>query len=777
MQEDASFLAVSLGALLHDIGKVGQRANRNLEGLSNSSLSLEETLCPKAKAGYSTRLHVLYTNEFCERLATSLPSSLNPSDIANLASFHHQPSGDLDRIIQEADAISAQTERDPGGSKPADFRNVRLHPVAQHISIDKNEDDVSEYVFPLTPYAASSVFPIKETQDDQLGRYREIWEGLFESMSNLKIHNELRYINTLTSILEHYTWAVPSATNAPIRDISLFDHSRATSAVAGCLFLAADSDSPFLLVAGRFGGIQKYIAGSRSSSKGFAKSLRGRSFEVGAFSDLTALSILNDLQLPVTHLFMNAGGQFYLLIPNTDRSHQLLHDSERKIHDHILSKYHGRMRFDIAAVELGKEDIRKQMPQKLRELGFELHKKSLNGPSVLKQSNTWQTGKWILDGFTGTNEDLCRSCSSNKATKSFGDSDELICEVCHKDRNLGSDVVKSRFMPCYFNAPAKYTLPTGEFDLKSDTTEAEKQSDIVVSFDVSTFQRLDVPVFRLLKNNHVPIQPDGTVVEFSEIALKAEGAPYLAYFKADVDNLGFIFSKGLASGGKNQPDRTSMSRIATLSRSLEYFFSGYLANFLKEHFPFTYTVYSGGDDLLLVGPWDRMLDLAAELRSAFRQYTCGNKSWGISAGITFSRPSTPISHCLTEANRYLEMSKSKPGKDSVTAFSLTMQWKELDSLLEQGKMLTEWLADGTVNSSKIYRLMEYGERLKLFHDGGNTDFLRAIPQMIYDMSRNWNDKSDEQKAAKAWAHKFTNPDNPEIKLLPAICRYALLRSR
>jgi len=779
MINNPDFAAVSLGALLHDIGKVGQRAFPHLEGLSHSSLQLESTLCPQAKQGYSTRLHVLHTNELCERIASALPKSINASDVANLASYHHKPATDLDRIIQEADAISAQTERDAATSSSArpEFRKARLHPVVAGISVSDQSAKGGAFEYPIAEYSTDDLFPEAEESNDQTKSYRVIWEGLLERLTSLRIDDEIKFINTCLSVLEYYTWSVPSATNLRIRDISLFDHLRSTSAIAGCMCLSENTEKRFLLVAGRFGGIQKYITGQRSSSRGFAKSLRGRSFEVAAFSDLAAFGILSSLGMPLTQVFMSAGGQFHLLLPNDGEVITVLQEHEAKIHQDVVSQHAGTLRFDIAWLNMSDDELRNDSPAKIRELGHLLHEKSLKGPTTLRSANGWSEQSWVLPGFDGTHEELCRSCGVNKATAAFGESDDPICDKCKMDRDLGSKIVRSPFMTFHFRGNGEYNSGFGSFGLPKKLSEDDRRSSVVVSFSDELPSIPDMPLFRVLRNNYVPMDTSNSVMEFSEIAKNANGAPYLAYLKADVDNLGFIFSKGLTASESEQKDRSSMSRIATLSRSLEYFFSGYLRSLLEERFPLTYTVYTGGDDLLLIGPWNHIFDLASELRSEFDRYTCHNEAWGISAGIAVAGSYSPLTHCLSEAERYLDHSKSADGKDSISLLGTRLKWGEYDRFLEQGRQLTSWLENGTVNSGKIYRLMEAGERLKLFVETGNTDYLKAIPQLIYDLSRNWGERTDSDRDAKRWAQSFCNPEHPDLKILPLICRYAILRSR
>lgn len=106
-----------------------------------------------------------------------------------------------------------------------------------------------------------------------------------------------------------------------------------------------------------------------------------------------------------------------------------------------------------------------------------------------------------------------------------------------------------------------------------------------------------------------------------------EGFKRLGILRMDVDNLGRIFQEGF---GEN---RSSFSRYAALSRSFDWFFKGYINTLWKGHFSnSTYIVYSGGDDLFLVGRWNDCIAFAELIRTEFRKYVCENPILRFPAG-------------------------------------------------------------------------------------------------------------------------------------------------
>jgi len=51
-------------------------------------------------------------------------------------------------------------------------------------------------------------------------------------------------------------------------------------------------------------------------------------------------------------------------------------------------------------------------------------------------------------------------------------------------------------------------------------------------------------------------------------------------FKADIDNLGLIFT---SSWGEGKENKISFARYAQLSRHLHYFFSAFVSGFISNH--------------------------------------------------------------------------------------------------------------------------------------------------------------------------------------------------
>ncbi len=90
------------------------------------------------------------------------------------------------------------------------------------------------------------------------------------------------------------------------------------------------------------------------------------------------------------------------------------------------------------------------------------------------------------------------------------------------------------------------------------------------------------------------------------------GIRALGVLKGDIDDLGELFRVGLGN--------PTFAKTAALSRQVNGFFAIYLPWLLSREFPNIYTVFAGGDDFFLIGPWRKVQKLAARMQCEFARY-------------------------------------------------------------------------------------------------------------------------------------------------------------
>jgi CRISPR-associated protein Csm1 len=180
-----------------------------------------------------------------------------------------------------------------------------------------------------------------------------------------------------------------------------------------------------------------------------------------------------------------------------------------------------------------------------------------------------------------------------------------------------------------------------------------------------------------------------TIRTFGEMADDAAGVKRVGVLRMDVDDLGRVMIEGL--------DRRTMALTSALSSTLELFFSGWLnkvcekiqeskellpATFKRQSKHMLYIIYSGGDDLFIVGTWDRLPLLAERVHNDFAAFTGHNPHLHISAGLTLERRKFPLYRAAEQALDALDDGAKayvRPDggrKDAVTFLDQTVAWDD-----------------------------------------------------------------------------------------------------
>lgn len=791
MGQDNKRYNLLLGALLHDIGKIGQRAYKKGDGLSKQSSSLAPMICPTdSSTGDYSHIHVLYTNEFFQRVSSVDYELLNDPVTANCAVYHHKPADDMQKIVQEADRLSSAMERIPSVSSGGrNFRDVRLYSIFDQIDIGFGaiKDGFQEiYRLEHMTFDFNQVFPIKASTapvgENSMLEYANLWDGIIECWKKNHVRDKNHYVFRALSDLETYTWCVPAATNA-FPDISLYDHLKTTAAIAACLHDSIPgTNEPFLLIEGDFGGIQTFIYDLKMGMGGTAKRLRGRSFFVSIFTELIAYQILRSCNLTNANQIMSAGGHFFLLLPNLEETKAKILEYRRLTDQWSLEKMGGEIRLNIGITECSRDDIM-SFPKALIKAKEELAKsKAMPFSSCIVSNGKWNTRSQTLHLTTpGPSDDICGSCGKNIGQIEYSSErgkEIVLCPICKNQANIGGELTKAAWIGINSHTDSETGFPLGSFRVGRKDSKLDKNDEIALNFEdailADTF-----PSVRWLYAHKIPSNETGETLDFHEIAGKSKGARLVGILKADVDNLGLVFQQGLTKSTSEQKnDVTSISRIATLSRALNMFFAGWLQNAVNtDEFNNIYIVYSGGDDLLCIGPWNIIFDFALYVRKRFTEYVNKNPNITLSAGIAVAQPALPLLDMIENAERQLKLAKSADHvtgkKDKISVFDQVMTWEDLNRRLVHGKNLVQWVETRVINVSQVRKLSNLSSLHKTYKRTRNIWYLRYVPMLVWDLKRNWEQRSE----AFIWAHAFSNPESERANDMGIVTRYALLAMR
>ena len=771
------YRTVILGALLHDVGKFmnrGESVRRKHPLFSADYVSTDAF--KKLVQDNWIDIKLLKTlvqrhHEYFKMPDELLVQKIDEPHIRALA-----------YIVSRADTYSSGERLD---EEPAelDYKNARLMSILTRVNIEKG-DSIPRY-YNLRRLSPESVFPVLQDELTQLSHYYDKLHKEFgEDFAKFKPNSFDALFNGYLSLFEEFLWCVPSDTRDKYNDISLYDHLSTTSAIAACIYqyhsdnfdeksITDNSLKKCMLVGGDLSGIQKFIfeIGSTNPKK-LNKILRGRSFYLSLLTETASLKILRRLNLPISCRIMNAGGRFVLLVPNTSFAKEEIGKLKGEIDNWFYKIFLGKLSLNMAwGITLSRDGFTsEEFSKKQKELSnvLELSKKrrfnniitdheSLNKPmkeafEILQKDgeacefckiypkiagkprcqtclDSEEIGESLVSKplayfYEGSKPDGINIMGYNISFKNKGDDWVLLEKIGDKDDKENQDYIK-RHISNYI--PEKQN---GDIDLENEKPE---DGNTLCRYcggpcKLEGDDKENIPPRKDLVRNHLTFQCISASTRRENVG---KGVDHLAVIKADVDDLGLIFSQGLG-------DDFSISRYASLSRMLNYFFTGWLTNEIKENHRITYTVYAGGDDLLLIAPWEDALNLGSKIGMKFKSYVGENPNITISMGINLMRPNSPVGLATEGAEENLEKSKGHSEKNRLTVFGTTVKWDEFNKLKEFMDSLNNAFndEDEKVNASFLYRMLKYHEMYKNFAERDLIEGLKFHSAMSRDVRRN-----------------------------------------
>lgn len=593
--------------------------------------------------------------------------------------------------------------------------------------------------------------PILPTTDSSEKNSSEAYQKLLSDFKACleKISLNECSANEILQILERCWSLIPAGTvEGELSDVSLYDHAKLSAAYAICLQKYLDEhqisdfdklanlldEKVFLLVSGDVSGIQQFIY--TIPSKGALKSLRGRSFYLEILLEHIADEILTGAGVSRSCLLYTGGGHFYLLLPNTSEINELLENFSEKVNDWFLEHFDNRLYLAMAWTPCTELEFTGQT-----EAGtgapFKRVSEALSKQKLCRYSESQLEILFTPDSSINKTRDGYRECgichTSAKELSYYNATDEtLACQSCRSLFIFGSRMLKcDGFIVAkkFFGDEINDALPLP--GLKENlflfpSTDAPRiPNNAVVRRYEKKRGDLNIGTIGLWLADYVTRRDNGDVLDFEELAARSCGTEIgikrLAVMRADVDNLGAAFMAGFPH------EYATLTRSASLSRQLAYFFK-HVMNFIcagslekfslfgteKKYLHNVHVVYSGGDDVFLVGSWDSLVELAVEIRKTFSMFT--NDKLTFSAGIGFFQPKLPIAELARKTGELEETAKGNSGKDSVALFGAPTLIKSRSKEPEKPQCYS-W---------KIFIENVCGEKLNYLLKNFNFDTLQSV---------------------------------------------------
>lgn len=793
---------VALAAFLHDLGKLAERAGMDTAG----RLDAHKTLyCPwHAEGGYHSHIHAAYTGlgwdaleasghfpdlrHGCPPFSSGDDDTLTDSAI-NAASAHHRPDTFLQWIVATADRVASGFERDKfdteyNNKKERDNHYcARLLTLFEQIGKPSIDEGKLAWRYALKPMSPENLFPQPAAtctpHDNAVAKaeYHALWDALLHGITKIpKSHvaNLPLWLDHFDSLWLTMSQAIPAATAFGVKpEVSLYDHSKATAALATALWrwhheTGAETvsavregwnDEKILLVQGDFFGIQDFIfAEGGATQKHAHKLLRGRSFQVSLLAECAALKLLDALELPPTSQIVNAAGKFLIVAPNTESVLAAVARCKKELNAWCLEHTYGEIGVGIAITTATCNDFASGRFGELTKRLFAALDTAKHRRFDLCDGDATVAFDGFLDGFDNT-LGVCAINGKHPAdAKTSARRDYALSRLADDQIRIGEALTKGKRL---LVAKEVETLPVLGLDyfgyrlaFVPAAEESGKYGQLVRSgalMRVWDFDTADADgtlwrgYARRFVNSYVPrfdATDEHLADKYGKWESEAEfdrshpiktlhhiacedrhlcesgrwkGEIALVTLKGDIDDLGAIFQQGL--------EKPTFAKMASLSRQINAFFALWLPWYCEHgkddsgvaRFRNTYTVFAGGDDFFLVGPWDSMLALATVLREKFAAYVA-NSGITFSAGLVMAQPKMPVRQLARSAERMLDAAKAMPGKDAATIWGRSVAWAEWRALMgERRAELEDLMARAGIHGAEFstgltYSLLQLSDR-------------------------------------------------------------------
>ena len=592
-----------------------------------------------------------------------------------------------------------------------------------------------------------------------------------------------------------------------VSDVSLFDFVKLVSGAYICL----QAGTEVMMVGGDLSGIQEFIY--EIVPKTAAKSLKGRSFYIQQIIESAVFQLLNALRLTEVNVVYASGGIYYILAPKTTENIQIVDKLGIELNQQMFNKHRTLLSMQLTYVSITDnkqtnewDDLKKKLVSLKNQ---QLKSKLIKDFDVffLPQEKGGRTQR---DAITNEEFDEVeqKEFEQNRRKNNWDsvcyleyeddgspiDPDKTaVKEFTHRLVRLGRRLVETDYwlitdrkitvadiepFECAIGGVYHYFIKEREL-VYFPTLPVRRLNQTIGNDNWMLYGGNKFPVYEADQINEKTGKKThriGDIKDFSSLALTDNTLQRLAILRMDVDGLGQKFTDGITD--KN------LVRASTVSRSFDYFIKGYLNHIWEPYADNSYIVYSGGDDLFLLGRWREVLDLSGSIQSAFKEWVGENPAATLSGGLSIVLPKFPVLHSARLAGEAEHESKQHTYKDidknAVTLFDIPLNW---DVEYQEAQRLKDKFLrhcggnSPSLNKSILGKISMYYD-MKVFQEKYNKN-PKWLWTALYDLTRfqqNIHD-SEAQEFVKYLKENIVVLKNNYITLAAVAARWAELTMR
>ncbi len=842
---------IAIAGLFHDIGKFAERTYMVEPGERNE-------IWKKYGPEHAYHTKQVLADLFPESVTRVLGKDPGGTcTILDLAAYHHRPRNPLETIIQQADHIAAGHEREPTDEEAARYRpkgrerksQIPLISILSRIGLpgqppdpsrtgmryrirvpplDRTMDDEEIYPCPQEEYESLAV------REDYKGHWQQFIKEIKPQQPGERGLDIIDHFDTLLEVCRLYQWCLPETTRAQdLSDVSLFEHQKATAAIATCLYyyheernslkesaIKKRDPNKFLLFCGDISGIQQFVY--QISSKGAYKMLKGRSFYIQLLAEILARKYVEEFALTPANILYCSGGKFYLLLPNARSVRPRLAEMTEDVNRELFDMFNGDVYLRSDFEKMSSTDLTRQKGRTLSEIWDDLARKVFLRDRHRYADLAANDYERVFGVAVNPHTASCSVCHCTMTTDSHAgatDDEIRICDTCRDMKEIGKKLKETRYIVMSANrstvASEKPTMKIFGKHLWFLTQKAEVNGDhgLIWALNSTSFPGLIKSSSGTGRVNAAPLIVGGNHSfdkEFQEIAETAQGVHRLGVLRMDVDNLGRIFRQGLNhyhhTWMKDTKVFHSLGRITTLSWQLAFFFGGLVPKFINQHPEWQgkgTVVYAGGDDLFVLSAWDMAPDIACAIQERFTRFCCQNPVFAMSGGLVLTGGKFPIYKGADMAGAAEQKAKNnktvfkgstgpagEEQKKSFTFLDTSMHWDEFAALKERKERLMALLTEPRTRPL-LARLQAVAtswyksrERLKRYKTHLPMPEIRQLLQaekwrwqMVYSLARFGGPREEIEPLQRFILEPVAGTTRPGIELLGVLGRWCELLLR
>ena len=304
-------------------------------------------------------------------------------------------------------------------------------------------------------------------------------------------------------------------------------------------------------------------------------------------------------------------------------------------------------------------------------------------------------------------------------------------EFAHQKSQKFKDILTDNYQN-FFNP-----IPVGGKPKVCAVTGIESEDCVKIPKDDEDEEMYVLPsVYEQIKEGEKLCHEDG-FKSFKDYA----GNSDLGVLRMDVDGLGKRFIEGF----------NSIAEYKTFSKRLVDFFEEETKNIQQEPAfkPYLNIIYAGGDDLFVVGRWDKVIDFAECIHQETEK-RFGDDGISISGGIAIVQPKFPIAKAAELAGDAENAAKQfrNGEKNAFHMLGKTVSWdKEFDYVKSFKQQFVSMIKKYDLSKGILHKLMLYSsiaDRNKRLRKEGKPEDFSYIWHISYYLTR-YMKRYDESK--------------------------------